>query len=418
MLDSPAVFGARLREAGIPDAVVAVMHRNSLRTMAGLAFLSSAQPGVGDETPWVTALMEVLEYANRADFPPGLLGSFRRLWFEAHCVAVSEMRAKVEKTEQSAPRKMPVPERASRFAAQKNRLSGVIITSDLEPSHSLVDFVMAIVEDNTLRYIDPNKCTSRAQELLGVKSETVQKADKQGFIKQEITRVEEEADLADSMKIRTALQRRSLALDIAGIMGYEFSEEYHNYLFSLMAMTVPDGYRQIDTVQLLNADRVIYLRMMEFTREGVIVLPNGVKPLELALTEARKHPLVTCALQPLARATGSGKGGKGGRAQKQKQSPYQQGKKSGEAKGAKKGAKKGPGLPPSFAGLWTRTTEGYNVCFDNNLPHGCNLPVADGWCARGQHVCMGCHLPGHALAACQAIVRRPPAKGGKGKAGK
>ena len=416
MLDSPAVFASRLREAGISDAIIDVLNRNNLKTMAGLAFLSSCQPGVGDETPFVNALQEALNYVDRSEFPPGMLGIFRRLWFEAHCVAVSEMRAKVEKTDQTAPRRMPIPERASRHLAQKTRLNGLIITTDLEPSHCLVDFVMAMLEDNTLRYVDPVKCTSRSQELLGVKSETVQKPDKQGFMRQQTVQMDEQADLSDGLKIRTALQRRSLALDISGLMTYEFSEEYHNFLFGLIQMTVPDAYKPIDTIQVLNADRIIYQRMLEHTREGIIVLGNGVRPLEVALTEARKHPLVTCALQPMARSSNSGKST---RAQKQadRGKPYQKGKAT-DGKGGKKGFKKGTGLPPSFAGLWTRSVEGHNICFDCNLAHGCNLPVTDGWCARGHHVCMGCHLPGHVLAQCQAIVRRPPPQGGKGKGGK
>lgn len=130
------------------------------------------------------------------------------------------------------------------------------------------------------------------------------------------------------------------------------------------------------------------------------------------MTEARKHPLVNCSLQPLPKSGSSGSG-KGTKNPKTKVSPYKSGK--GTEKGAKK---KGPGMPPAFADLWVRTATGGKVCFDSNLAHGCNLPVEQGWCARGQHVCMGCHQPGHVLAACTAIVKRPPPKGGKGKGSK
>ena len=49
MLDSPAVFSARLKVIGIPDASIRQMMDSSVNTLAKLAFSSNSQPG-GDET--------------------------------------------------------------------------------------------------------------------------------------------------------------------------------------------------------------------------------------------------------------------------------------------------------------------------------------------------------------------------------
>ena len=104
---------------------------------------------------------------TRADIPAEQLACLGRLWYEDHAVSLSDIRACTETAEYSPARRLPIPEIASDLLPNKIRLIGVLIEGPLEPSHSLIDYVFGLKEAETLRYVDPAKCTSRAMELLG-----------------------------------------------------------------------------------------------------------------------------------------------------------------------------------------------------------------------------------------------------------
>ena len=124
-------------------------------------------PGSGIYSALVGFLVGFSALSTQADIPAGQLACLRRLWYESHAVSLSDIRARIETTEDSPAIRLPTPERASRLASQQIRLAGVLIEGPLEPSHSLIDYVFGLKEAETLRYVDPAKCTSRAMELLG-----------------------------------------------------------------------------------------------------------------------------------------------------------------------------------------------------------------------------------------------------------
>lgn len=404
LLDSKATFEARLQIFGVSPAHVTAMLASNVNTLAKLAFASSSQPGVGDDQPFVAMIHRVLGL-QVGDLDDGQLAPFRRAWFEAHTVSLSEMRQRVERTDESAPRKMPVPERAARLEAQRLRLNGVSITGNLVPSFSLIDFTMNLKDEEQLRYIDPDRCTDRQQELLGVKREHFIKPGSDGMLRvSEVTDLDK-ADMTTEHRVRLALQRRSLALDQCDLLKYAISEAYHDFLYSLVVMIPPPGFKDIDIVQILNADRAIWARMCEHTTSGISVRVDGTYPLESALTLARIHPMVACLLQPLAKGTlGRGKG-----APQDKQlrsAPYAaKGTKSkGEPKGKGK-AKKGKGkgsmrMPLALIGCKSHTAAGDKVCFNFNLPSGCSRSVTEGKCSAGAHACCGCLSTAHGYQAC------------------
>ena len=51
----------------------------------------------------------------------------RMLWFESHAIAISDMKARVERTSSDTPRQMPLAERMSRLKRQKEELKGLQI---------------------------------------------------------------------------------------------------------------------------------------------------------------------------------------------------------------------------------------------------------------------------------------------------
>ena len=417
MLDSPAVFLARLRVVGIPETSITKFLAGSVNTLAKLAFASSSQPG-SDETAFLAMLVANLSLQAIADITDGELACWRRIWYESHTVMVSEMRSRVERTEDSAPRRVPVPERAAKLAAQKLRLNGVAITGQLLPSYCLIDYVIAMREEEILKYVDPAKCTAREDELLGVKREQFVKPNAAGVLVLKESDDSGYADLTSEHRVRQALQRRSLALDQAELLPYRVSEDFHDFLYGLIAMQPPPNFRGIDVVQILNADRAIWARMSESTSEGISMRADGTYPIQTALAIARAHPMVACMLQPLPKSGGGTSSGSKGQGKSDKRvSPYEakgpkaskggrgsKGKgKESRSKGNGKGKNSNRGsdrMPYGLIGGKNRTPEGQKICFDFNLPGGCSREVSVGKCSNGAHVCCGCFSTIHNFQAC------------------
>lgn len=418
MLDSVAVFQARLRVFQIPETSIELMIAKEVDTLAKLAFASGSTPGQ-DEASFIDMLVKNLNIPDINGISSGQLSGWRRAWFEAHTIMVSDLRTRVERTDDSAPRRIPIPERAAKLALQKRRLTGVSITGPLLPSYGLLDFVVTMKEEETLKYVDPSKCTSREDELVGVKREQFVKPNAAGVLVLKEGEDSTHTDMTTEHRVRQALQRRSLALDQAELLPYRVSEDYHDFLYSLVAMQAPPKFFPIDLVQILNADRAIWQRMTEHTASGISMRPDGTYPMQDAMVQARLHPMVSCLLQPLPRG-GKGNGaaregpynnrqqkGGGGAGSKGSKAPKggKEGKgnpKGGKGKGKGKSSGKPDRMPYSLIGLKSRTADNSKLCFDYNLPSGCSKEVSAGKCSSGVHACCGCLSSSHGYQSCSA----------------
>ena len=416
VLDSKHVFEARLVAVGLDAGYQAKLKTKGINTMAKLAYGPRCVPGSGDETPFDDFLIRILDVNRIEDISDGEMSTLRRLWHEAHAVALSEVRNKLERTEESAPRKLPVPERAARLASQQARLVGLQINDFLEPSHALIDFVCSIKDDDTLKYVEPSKCTARTQELMGLKKEQFLKPDAAGKVVVVGRDQELFADLSSEMRVRQALTRRSLALDQVSLMTFEESEKYHDFLFALLTMEVPSTHHKISLHQILLADKQAWAVMAQHCRSGVSLRPDGTYPLQNALEEAKKHPVVTAMLQPLSASSGHSNrvahdshvkanvnpGGAAG--------PYSPRAGKGKGKGGKPGGKGGKSgkngqfmkreWPKELEGLNATTKKGTPICPDFQLSHGCGFAQAGRYCKAGLHICCKC-LQTHSFSECK-----------------
>ena len=393
MLDSEPVFRDRMKAIGVSDAFQLALIAAGITTLARLAFSSASMPGSGDDSAFVGFLIGVFALSTQADIPAGQLACLRRLWYEAHAVSLSDIRARTETTEDSPARRLPIPERASRLASQQIRLAGVLIEGPLEPSHGLIDYVFGLKEAETLRYVDPAKCTSRAMELVGVKKQSGIKVNAQGQVVIEDKPSVLTTDISCEFRCRQALQRRSLAFDQADLLGYHILESYHDFLFSLLTMEVPSHCGSINLAQILNADRIAFQRMAEYTRSGISMRSNGTFPLQEALAVARAHPIFTTSLAPVPKSTA------------RKTSPTITRPNKGKGKG--KGAGSVKGVPRDLVGYWTRNKQGQARCYDFNLPKGCSEKCDQGKCRKGLHQCVGCGSSDHGLQSCPKKSKKP-----------
>ena len=106
---------------------------------------------------------------------------------------------RLERKDDSIPRKLANAERGARYEDQKRRLSGIDLSGDLEPSNAFIDLVYHMAEEDQLRYVRWEECTKRDQELMAIKSDPVWKPDSNGLIREtkvnEALKSETDADL-------------------------------------------------------------------------------------------------------------------------------------------------------------------------------------------------------------------------------
>ena len=379
-----------------------------IKTMGAFAWSSAFQPGQPDETPFLELVRRVI--GRNAD--DAELSSLRRLYYESHTLSISDMRNRVERTDDSKPSKILPAERASRHTAQQARISGIVLSGPNECSHSLIDKIFQMLEDNVLRYIPLDEATTREQELMGEKkasdvSRQIEET-KDGFLKSVITGNNLPADLDNDLKIKEAFTRRGLGFDQAGLISFPVHQAWIESLFHKLSEQPPPNYRRVSMAQVILADKKLFVRMAEATRAGICPVLGRPRPLDLAMNQWSNHHEVQFLLAPLA-----GKAGGRGKSRDEadtpwREEPYQrtvQGRKGaskgakGRSKGRGKGNKSGKGvdLPP---GCVAATPDGRRICFGFNRVGGCPSNVSPGSdCIRGSHICGKC-FANHSAANC------------------
>jgi hypothetical protein len=306
MLDSEAVFASRALEIGLTRDEIATITRLGWSTYGKLAFASNCTPGQADERP-------VLELAaaitGRTPPPADRLPLVRRLVFESYTLAAAELRTRMERKEDDGPRKLTQAERAERHSSQAARLTGLDLTGEMEPSHTLVDAIFQMMEDNQLKYVRWEQCTKRDQELMGLKVDPTWKPDSNGVIRETRVREELKADVSTDLKLRFALQRRSLAFDQARLVDYDRFEKWTQILLEAYTASPPECYKKVSIEQVQHADIEMFKYLMKETRNGIRF--NGqLNPLEEAIRRALTAPEIRLHLQPLPSSSGSAQSGR------------------------------------------------------------------------------------------------------------
>ena len=161
-VDSEAHFGARAKECGIADALLARLRANGIVTMGMLAF-AVFRPGADfDEQTFNLWARDI----NRGVAPTmAEMAALRRLHFESEVILTSTLRASVEQSDSSTPKSLPVAERTLRLQQLRARLAGVNIQGANEPSQTLLDECCHQHETQTRKHIEASRCTSRESEI-------------------------------------------------------------------------------------------------------------------------------------------------------------------------------------------------------------------------------------------------------------
>ena len=398
--DSQATFKARLVSLGAPDNVVEALIKEGVDTLAKLAWIVGLAPGSKEaDDAYVKHLQDLAGTPDPLN--AGVLATMRRAWAEAHTLWVADMRQRVERPSESQPRKLPHPERGARSDDQKKRLRGMTIEGVYEPSHSLIDAVAQMKDDDCLRYLELSACTSRPQELQNIKKDPVMKLSASGVLTASTAESEQKADLSSEYRVRVAMQRRALAFDQFSLLPFEDMENWHNHIFELLQRTAPPGHGALSLDQILRADKQLWVTFGQLTSKGISRRGDGSYPIGDAMSLARSDPMVVAVLQPLPQHDSVPVVQKRAAENGLPQPPAK------VAKGYTKGSGKSKGKRPRFTvrlpeplrGYNTKSPQGQNLCFSFNLASGCTGATAGKACPKGLHACMKCYGH-HALTAC------------------
>ncbi len=88
--------------------------------------------------------------------------------------------------------------------------------------------------------------------------------------------------------MKYALQRRGLAMEMAGILNYDAHEKWSDLLFEHRLQACPPGYRSVTISQLIQADKALFGKLNDTVRGGIAPNIAGEKPLEAVFETCRQ----------------------------------------------------------------------------------------------------------------------------------
>ena len=385
-LDSTAAFADRAEQIGVERWIIEKFQDKKFATFGKLAFAFSHAPQSSDDAPLRNFVTNMLEEAPTEE----QLAALRRLFFEAHTMALTDVRQRTEASPDPAQavRKLPTAERLARQKAQEGRLGGLVFTPNTIPSNHLVDLYVEMVETGVLSYIKAEMCCSRAQEVEAIKRDPTVSTDSSGLLKVGTKQSDPQCDAGTELKLRAAWQRRNLAMDLSGIATFEVTEAWVQYLFQQLVKDQPRGFSKISLQQILDCDKHLFVLASHQTMGRLSCSPDEVKPLDMAINKLKESNEVLQYLTP--------------RTHEAPQQPANRPLKIQKVDKGTKGRGKGPeggSQPPSKLhlpdGCVTHDAENKPLCF--SFQHGkCKFKGPPGKrCARGYHKCYkrGCYRP-------------------------
>lgn len=296
-LESEAAFVERAKQIGVEDWIVDKLIEKKFATYGRFAFAVTYSPQHPDDRPFRQFIENVAEVAVEAD----QLATLRRLFFESHTMALADVRTCVGATPDPsvATKKLPTAERVSRQKDQEARLGGIIFTPDTIPSNHLVDLFVEMCETGILTYVKPEQCCSRALEVNAIKKDPTVSMDASGMLKIGNKQNEPNCEANTELKLRAAWQRRSLAMDLAGLATFETIESWVQFLFQQLIKEQPKGFSKVSLQQLLESDKQLFIQASHQTMGKLQSIPPQPKPLDAVIDSLKTSSEVLQYLVPL-----------------------------------------------------------------------------------------------------------------------
>ena len=385
-LESEAAFRDRAEQIGVEERYIQKFVSKNFAAFGRYAFCVVYSPHHADETPLKKFLTDLLDEEPEAD----QMAILRRLFFEAHTMTMTDARQRVEAQPDPAmaTRKMATAERVARQREQQGRLGGLVFTPETIPANHLVDLFVEMCESGILSYIKPEQCCSRAQEVHSIKKDPTVSTDSSGMLKLGSKAAEPTCEANSELKLRSAWQRRNLAMDLAGLASFETMEGWTQLLFSHLLREQPRGLAKVSLQQLLDCDKQMFTmashKTMGDLREGA----DKSRPLDAAVKLLQGNTEILQYLMPLPTPrTHEAPAASGSRPEKVQ--------KTDKGKGAAKGAGKPSGATKVQVpdGCTSHDDDNKPLCFAFQSGKCKFKGPAGKRCARGFHKCYkkGCY---------------------------
>jgi len=294
-LDSRVAFKERALELGIDNDDLTALAAGGIGSFSEYAFCCAHQPGAQSDDLLFNHLETIL-----GTKPAGASASnYRRLFFERHAMALKDLQSRLERSDTSEIKILPLAEKVQRIDELRRRLPGVMLSTTLEPSHTLIDKAVHQWEENCIRLIELVHCTSREQEIKSEKTTSQLSFDSKGAIK--VTKHSEvtECSIQGDIRLRSAFTRRSLAYTLANVASFEVLEGWTQLLFDRVCQEPPAGYKHISIQQIIVADRKLWVKVSEATRSKVNTMIDGKKAVDAAIQQYAHDPEVQFHMLPL-----------------------------------------------------------------------------------------------------------------------
>ena len=269
-VDSKAVFAQRLLDLGI-GSLGTKFRKFGWDKFGCFAFaVPSTGGGATDDQQFRKDVICRLCESGEDDSPPQS-AAIRRLWFEAHVVAVGELRRRVDRTDEDVPRRISQPERESRKNALRQRLQpGLIVAGLHDPGDSIINRFQQMVDENLLGWVHWECCPTFGQELDARSTKKRWLPDSKGVVTERTLKDTPEANTSDHLFIDLALQRRGLAADIAGVMSFDSHEVIRRRLMMALVEDPPDSrYSRPSIEHVRNADKFFWGQMAKECASGI-----------------------------------------------------------------------------------------------------------------------------------------------------
>ena len=388
LLESTATFSQQAARAGLSEPWIQALNRAHMNKLSAIAYAITT-PGVAPTTDQARDFLDQM----RPGAGPTLseITAIKRLVFEAQTLTIASLRTAVQSPDDNSAKRVAPAERAARLETQRTRLQGLDLSGPLEPSHWMYDQFSAMLELGELKYIAPNKCMTRQQELAGERPDKQIKLDetKSSLVVKDHPK-EPDAEIATDLALHQAFTRRALAMDLVGIASYGTVMRFVNQLFAWMSQAPAPGFNKPTQAQLLRADRQAFQRLAE-----LVVPPPyhanaaGVLPLDTGFDRLHTDVTVTYHMLPIPMGRSRDDDTKRPSSSHINKTNKTGGKPGGSPSKSSKGSgkQKRQPMPQQLQGMHHRTPQNKQICFNYNLGK-----CKDKKCQR-EHVCCvpGCY---------------------------
>ncbi|CAE7420275.1 unnamed protein product, partial [Symbiodinium pilosum] len=161
------------------------------------------------------------------------------------------------------------------------RLAGVSIEGELDPSFQLIDSCNHQMETSTIFWLAPSKCAKRETEVIaGFRDKPTTLQVEQNAIKLRHSPQPLECDTSDSLKCQWAWMRRGLAYDQCNKISYGTHQQWVQRLLDSFSTAPPPGYNPISLTQCIRADKELFLSMSQENLSSFKPGSSGGLPLD------------------------------------------------------------------------------------------------------------------------------------------